>query len=50
MPFKPFKKKSGEGSAADKAYDKKHPGMKEGSKAEEAMDRRMAKMKGKKKK
>jgi hypothetical protein len=38
-----IKKGSGEGSAADKAFDKRHPGMKEGSKMEEAFDKRMKK-------
>jgi hypothetical protein len=42
------RKGSGEGSAADRAYDKAHPKVKEGSKAEEAYDRRMARI-GKKK-
>lgn len=36
-------KKSGEGSAADRRWDKAHPNAKEGSKAEEAFDKRMAK-------
>lgn len=37
-------KKSGEGSAMDRRFDKMHPGMKEGSAKEEAFDRKMKKM------
>jgi hypothetical protein len=38
-------KRSGEGSAADRAADRRYPGLKEGSRAEEALDRRFKKAK-----
>lgn len=34
-------KKTGEGSAMDRRFDRAHPGLKEGSRGEEAFDRRM---------
>lgn len=40
--------KYGEGSKADKAFDKKNPKAKEGSKKEEAFDRMMMKRRKKK--
>lgn len=45
MPKKVVVRKRGgfEGSAADRAADKRYPGLKEGSRAEEALDRRMMK-------
>jgi len=42
------KSKQREGGKADRAWDKKHPGAKEGSKKEEAFDRKMGFKKGSK--
>lgn len=43
-------KKQREGGKADRAFDKKFPGVKEGSKKEEAFDRKMGFKAAKKKK